>query len=105
MLLGRMAAAMKETLAELWPKRADGLPFDTVEEAVTLASIVEKETGIPEERPPVASVFINRLRRGMRLASDQTVGYAMSGGPGPPGRPPPRADLQPKHPQERKNLG
>src|SRR3546814_18149307 len=77
MLLDRMAAAMKETLAELWPKRADGLPFDTVAEAVTLASIVEKETGIPEERPHVASVFINRLRRGMRLESDPTVVYAM----------------------------
>lgn len=94
MLLDRMAAAMKETLAELWPKRAAGLPFDTMAEAVTLASIVEKETGIPEERPHVASVFINRLRRGMRLESDPTVVYAMSGGTGPLGRPLTRDDLK-----------
>lgn len=79
-VLTRMMTAHDEVLAELWPNRASDLPFETMEEAVILASIVEKETGIAEERPQVASVFVNRLRRGMRLQSDPTIIYGLTGG-------------------------
>jgi UPF0755 protein len=85
-LVARMRASLDQALAELWPKRAEGLPIKTPEEAVILASIVEKETGVPEERPLVASVFINRLNRGMRLQSDPTVVYGLTNGQGPLGR-------------------
>ncbi|MBB4265305.1 endolytic transglycosylase MltG [Roseospira visakhapatnamensis] len=73
----RMMDAMDETLATLWPARADGLPIRTPRQAVILASIVERETGRPEERAHVAGVFINRLRKGMRLQSDPTVIYGL----------------------------
>jgi len=89
----RMRQAMDQTLAELWPKRDASIPLKTPQEAVILASIVEKETGIPSERPDVASVFYNRLQRGMRLQSDPTVVYAATGGSGPLGRPIRRSDL------------
>jgi len=92
-ILRRMMAAMEETVAELWPQRAEGLPFDTPEEAVVLASIVEKETGLARERPHVAGVFINRLRKGMRLQSDPTVIYGITPS-GSLGRSLLRADLQ-----------
>jgi UPF0755 protein len=75
-LLDRMQTAMNGRLAELWPNRESGLPIDSKHEAVTLASIVEKETAVPDERALVAGVFINRLERGMRLQSDPTVRYA-----------------------------
>ncbi len=79
-LLADMRRAHARTVAELWEGRAADLPFDTPEEAVILASIVEKETGIAEERPRVASVFVNRLRRGMRLESDPTIIYGVTQG-------------------------
>ena len=79
-LIDRMEAAQDALLAELWPNRADNLPFDTPEEAIILASVVEKETGIAHERPMVASVFVNRLRRGMRLQSDPTIIYGITRG-------------------------
>jgi len=82
-IIGRMEKAMADTLAELWPTRAEGLPIDTPAEALILASIVEKETGVAEERALVAGVSINRLKRGMRLQSDPTVVYALTGGTGP----------------------
>jgi UPF0755 protein len=79
-VLQRMRAARDKLLVQLWTKRAPGLPFATPEEAVTLASIVEKETGAPSERPRVAAVFENRLRAGMRLESDPTIIYGISKG-------------------------
>lgn len=79
-LLTRMTDDLDALLDELWPARADDLPFSTREEAIILASIVEKETGVGSERPRVAAVFVNRLRRGMRLESDPTIIYGISGG-------------------------
>ena len=79
-LIARMQAVQEAILAELWPERAEELPFDTPEDALILASIVEKETAVAEERPLVASVFVNRLTAGMRLQSDPTVIYAITRG-------------------------
>ncbi len=85
-VVARMEAAMDATVAELWGDRAEDLPYDTPEEAVILASIVEKETGVPEERARIAGVFVNRLRMGMALQSDPTVIYGITGGEGELGR-------------------
>lgn len=79
-LLDRMAQDQQDLLDELWPNRAENLPFETREEAIILASIVEKETGVASERPEVAAVFVNRLRRGMRIESDPTIIYGISQG-------------------------
>ncbi|HEX3431233.1 MAG TPA: endolytic transglycosylase MltG [Rhizomicrobium sp.] len=79
-ILGRMRQAQASFLSRAWDTRAAGLPFQTPEEAVILASIVEKETAIPEERRHIAAVFINRLRLGMKLESDPTVIYGISRG-------------------------
>lgn len=76
-IISRMQAGMRSTLAQLWEKRAPGLPFATPEEALTLASIVEKETSVPAERGRVAAVYINRLRKGMKLQADPTVIYGI----------------------------
>jgi len=92
-VIGRMQQAMRELVDDLWPHRAPDLPFDTAEQAVVLASIVEKETAIAEERARVAGVFVNRLRRGMRLQSDPTVVFAVTNGAGPLGRRLTREDL------------
>lgn len=97
-LLERMQRSMAAVLEELWEARAVGLPLETPEEAVTLASIVEKETGVAEERSIVASVFINRLKQGMRLQSDPTVVYAITKGEQPLGRALTRADWQVEDP-------
>ena len=91
-LLQRMHAAMSATLAELWPGRAAELPLESRTAAVVLASIVEKETAQPAERARIAGVFYNRLATGMRLQSDPTVIYALTGGKGPLGRPLTQAD-------------
>lgn len=78
---GRMMAAMDKALAELWPKRKPGAcPVATPQEAVTLASIVEKETGKPAERRAVAGVYCNRLKIGMKLDADPTVIYPVTKG-------------------------
>jgi UPF0755 protein len=79
-VLQRMRDAQTRLREELWAKRQSGLPVDSWEEAVNLASIVEKETGIASERPRVAAVFVNRLKRGMKLESDPTIIYGLSGG-------------------------
>jgi UPF0755 protein len=76
-LLNQMMKAKSDLMDELWPARARDLPVKTKEEAIILASIVEKETGIAEERPRVAAVFVNRLRRPMRLESDPTIIYGV----------------------------
>ncbi|MEO1225886.1 MAG: endolytic transglycosylase MltG [Pseudomonadota bacterium] len=93
-LVDQMTAAMDATIEELWPARAEGLPFDTPEEAIVLASIIEKETGVPEERGEVAGVFVNRLNEGMRLQTDPTVIYAITLGRVRLGRALTRADLE-----------
>jgi len=79
-VLQRMMDARDELLRTLWAQRRDGLPFASPEQAVTLASIVEKETGLADERPRVAAVFVNRLTQGIRLESDPTVVYGLTGG-------------------------
>jgi UPF0755 protein len=91
-IVRRAEAAMQAALEEAWRERAPGLPLASPREALVLASIVEEETGLPEERPRVAAVYINRLRRGMPLQSDPTVAYAASDGAGLD-RPLTRADL------------
>ena len=77
-VLARMTGAQEIAFATVWAERQDNLPFDTLEEAVVLASIIEKETGLSGERGLVASVFINRLKKGMKLQSDPTVIYGMA---------------------------
>ncbi|MCC7305106.1 MAG: endolytic transglycosylase MltG [Alphaproteobacteria bacterium] len=79
-ILSRMQADMTQAMNELWPQRASNLPFNTPQEAMTLASIVEKETGVETERKKVAGVFINRLRKGIALQTDPTVIYALTNG-------------------------
>ena len=93
-LLSRMKEAMDKTLDEAWRKRAAGLPLANRREALVLASIVEKETAVPAERAKVAAVFINRLRRRMKLESDPTTIYGLTDGKAPLGRELTRADLQ-----------
>jgi UPF0755 protein len=83
-VLDRMRRDHDRVVAEIWARRAPGLPLNSPEELVILASIVEKETGIADERSRVAAVFINRLNRGMRLESDPTILYGLFGGAGPP---------------------
>lgn len=103
-VITRMRASMRDLLAELWPKRQKGLPLETPDQAVTLASIVEKETGVAAERPRVAAVFINRLRRGMKLQSDPTVIYGLTEGKAALGRELTRLDLTSKSPYNTYNV-
>lgn len=92
-LLSRMQKSMQETMNREWPLREENLPVATPEDAIVLASVVEKETGIAAERPRVAGVFVNRLRIGMPLQSDPTVIYALTLGKEKLGRPLLRKDL------------
>jgi UPF0755 protein len=85
-LLETMQSRQATILADLWASRQEGLPYDTPEEALIMASIVEKETGIADERRQVASVFVNRMRKGMRLQTDPTVIYGVTKGEGILGR-------------------
>lgn len=97
-LIRRMTVAMDATVAGLWETRSENLPYATPGEAVILASIVEKETGVAGERARIAGVFVNRLRKGMRLQSDPTVVFALTGGRVPLGRALTRRDLKIDHP-------
>lgn len=96
-VLRRAAAAMDQLLAQEWDSRAANLPLANPREALVLASIIERETGVAQERARVAGVFVNRLRRGMMLQSDPTTAYAAAGG-AVLDRPLTRADLQRDHP-------
>jgi UPF0755 protein len=79
-VVARMERAQVALLERLWATRAAGLPYHDPEQVVILASVVEKETAVPAERPKVAAVFLNRLRQGMRLGSDPTVIYGLTRG-------------------------
>ena len=79
-VLARMQKAMTDTIAELWPKRAPGIAVSTPEEAVILASIVEKETGVARERRMVAGLYSNRVKQGMLLQADPTIIYPITRG-------------------------
>jgi UPF0755 protein len=92
-ILSRMAKMQAKAVDEVWKERAPDLPIKSPGEMVTLASIVEKETGKSEERPHVAGVFINRLEKHMRLDSDPTIVYGLALGKGTLGRSITRADL------------
>ncbi|WP_376872486.1 endolytic transglycosylase MltG [Albirhodobacter sp. R86504] len=81
-VIARMESVQAETLDRLWEARAEGLPYATKEEALVMASIVEKETGLAEERHQVAGVFVNRLKKGMRLQTDPAVIYGVTNGEG-----------------------
>jgi UPF0755 protein len=93
-LLSRMKEAMDKALDDAWRKRAAGLLLANRREALVLASIVEKETAVPAERPKVAAVYLNRLRLKMKLESDPTTIYGLTGGKGSSGRELTRVDLQ-----------
>ncbi len=95
-IIERMQADMKTFVADLWDKRPAELPLRSMQDAVTFASIVEKETGQADERDRVAAVFYNRLRKGMRLQSDPTIIYGIVGGEGSLGRSLTRTDIDTK---------
>jgi UPF0755 protein len=95
-LLDQMQQESAEFLAQAWEKRAPDLPVSTPREALVLASIVEKETGQDDERQRVAAVFVNRLKKKMRLQSDPTIIYGIVGGRGSLGRPITRTDIDTK---------
>lgn len=97
-LIDRMRTEQQRLLATLWDKRQKNLPLESPAQAMTLASIVEKETGRADERGRVAGVFVNRLRSRMRLQSDPTIVYGIIGGQGSLGRPITRADIDTKTP-------
>src|ERR1700759_5399057 len=92
-VIQRMQAAQKRIVAEIGERRSPALPIKSPEQLVTLASIVEKETGKPDERSRVASVFVNRLRQRIKLQSDPTIIYGLVGGKGTLGRPIKRSEI------------
>jgi UPF0755 protein len=93
-LIERMQTAQDKRIADIWANRVDDLPISSAEEMLVLASIIEKETGIPTERRQVASVFVNRLNQGMRLQTDPTVVYGVTNGNGVLGRGLRQSELQ-----------
>ena len=97
-LIARMKDAMTKTVEELWQKRSEKVPFKTPQEAIIMASVVEKETAKAEERPRIASVFLNRLQNTIKLQSDPTVIYAITDGKLDLKRALTYKDLKVKHP-------
>jgi len=93
-VIARMQQTQKRVLAEIWERRSADIPVKTPEQLVTLASIVEKETGKADERSRVAAVFVNRLRQRIKLQSDPTIIYGLVGGKGTLGRPIKRSEIQ-----------
>ncbi|WP_299206634.1 endolytic transglycosylase MltG [uncultured Tateyamaria sp.] len=93
-ILTQMAEQQELWVSAAWESRDDALPLESPEELLTLASIIEKETGVAEERRQVASVFVNRLNRGMRLQTDPTVIYGITKGQGVLGRGLRRSELR-----------
>ncbi|ABA04946.1 aminodeoxychorismate lyase [Nitrobacter winogradskyi Nb-255] len=92
-VIQRMQQTQKRVLAEIWERRASDVPVKTPEQLVTLASIIEKETGKADERSRVAAVFVNRLKQRMKLQSDPTIIYGLVGGKGTLGRPIKRSEI------------
>jgi UPF0755 protein len=93
-VIARMQQAQKRIVTEVWEHRNPDVPVKTPEQLVTLASIVEKETGRADERSRVAAVFVNRLRQKIKLQSDPTIIYGLVGGKGTLGRPIKRSEIQ-----------
>ena len=92
-VIARMQQAQKRLVAEVWDHRSPDIPVKTPEQLVTLASIIEKETGKADERSRVAAVYVNRLRQKMKLQSDPTIIYGLVGGKGTLGRPIKRSEI------------
>jgi UPF0755 protein len=92
-VIARMQQAQKRVLAEIWERRSPDLPVRTPEQLLTMASIIEKETGKADERSRVAAVFVNRLRQKIKLQSDPTIIYGLVGGKGTLGRPIKRSEI------------
>ena len=93
--VAKLIADQKTLVEDIWARRRPDLPIQDINQFVTLASIVEKETGVSDERSRVAAVFINRLRKGMRLQSDPTIIYGLFGGEGKPAdRPIYKSDIE-----------
>ena len=92
-VIQRLQQAQKRVLAEIWERRASDVPVKTSDQLVTLASIIEKETGKADERSRVAAVFANRLKQKMKLQSDPTIIYGLVGGKGTLGRPIKRSEI------------
>ncbi len=97
-LIARMQSAQETLLAAAWEARVEDLPIESPEELLILASIIEKETGVAEERRQVASVFVNRINQGMRLQTDPTVIYGITRGEGVLGRGLRRSELRAETP-------
>jgi UPF0755 protein len=93
-MIQRMQQAQQRLLREVWDHRSPDLPLKTPEQLVVLASLVEKETGKPDERSRVAAVFVNRLKQKMRLQSDPTIIYGLVGGKGTLGRPIMKSEIE-----------
>ena len=93
-VIQRMQQSQQRALKEIWDRRSPDLPIKTPEQLVILASLVEKETGKPEERTRVAAVFVNRLKQKMRLQSDPTIIYGLVGGKGTLGRPIMKSEIE-----------
>jgi UPF0755 protein len=93
-MVQRMQQSQQRLLHEIWEHRAPDLPLKTPDQLVVLASLVEKETGKPEERTRVAAVFVNRLKQRMKLQSDPTIIYGLVGGKGTLGRPIMKSEIE-----------